>query len=84
MEQLLRWDLDDSLARCPVRVSAINARAFLKSEAAAQYRDRIAIRTIDDVGHFLMMEDPRAFAAAVLQIMDPDTPRDRLGTGPSH
>ena len=82
MENLLRWDLDESLGRCPVRVSAVNARPFLKSEAEAQYRDRIAIRTIENVGHFLMMEEPRAFAAAVAQILDETAPSSR--TGPSH
>ena len=69
MEHLLRWDLDDSLDRCPVPVSVVNARPFLADAAEAAYRDRIAIRTIDNVGHFLMMEEPRAFAAAVAEVL---------------
>ena len=68
MEQLLRWDLDANLSRCPVPVFTINARPFLKAEVASQYQDRFAIETIDNVGHFLMMEKPEAFAAAVTRI----------------
>ncbi len=68
IEQLLRWDLDDALSRCPVPICTINARPFLKAEVATQYQDRFAIETIDDVGHFLMMEEPQAFAAAVTRI----------------
>ncbi len=69
MEAFLRWDLEGSLARCRVPVSVVNARLFLKEAAEARYRDRITIRTIDNVGHFLMMEEPRAFAEAVGDIL---------------
>ena len=68
MEQLLRWDLDANLSRCPVPIFTINARPFLKAEVESQYQDRFAIETIDNVGHFLMMEEPAAFAAAVTRI----------------
>ena len=71
MEQLLRWDLDASLKRCPVPIATVNARPFLKAEAASQYQDRFAIETIDNVGHFLMMEQPEAFARAVTRIGHP-------------
>lgn len=69
MEAFLRWDVEDSLARVRVPVSVVNARPFMKEAAEARYRDRIAIRTIDNVGHFLMMEEPQAFADAVGDIL---------------
>lgn len=75
IEQLLRWDLDASLSRCAVPIFTINARPFLKAEVASQYQDRFAIETIDNVGHFLMMEKPEAFAAAVARIAGGMRPR---------
>jgi pimeloyl-ACP methyl ester carboxylesterase len=70
MENLMRWDVDESLARCPVPVSLVNARPFLDPAIEEQYKDRIDIRTIDGVGHFLMLDKPAEFAAALTMIMD--------------
>jgi pimeloyl-ACP methyl ester carboxylesterase len=70
MENLMRWDVDASLARCPVPVSIVNARPFLDPAIEAQYKDRIDIHTIDGVGHFVMLDKPAEFAAAVTRIMD--------------
>ena len=69
MEHLLRWDVDQGLADCPVPVAGINARRFLKAEAEREYEGRIRIETIDEVGHFLMMERPEAFAEALRKIV---------------
>ena len=69
MEQFLRWDIGASLNRCPVPVFTINARPFLKEDAQRRFEKRIAIETIDGVGHFLMMEEPAAFARAVTGIV---------------
>ncbi len=83
IEQLLRWDLDDNLGRCRVPVSVINARLFMKAEAEARYRDRISIRTIDNVGHFLMLEQPQAFADAVAAVLAGTEPSPPPALAPS-
>ena len=70
MEHLLRWDVDQGLAGCPVPVASVNARRFLRAEAEREYEGRIRIETVDDVGHFLMMERPEAFAEALRTIID--------------
>jgi pimeloyl-ACP methyl ester carboxylesterase len=72
MEHFLRWDLDASLRRCPVPVSTINARHFLDPVMEERYGSIMNIRTIDGVGHFLMMEKPREFARAVIDIIEND------------
>ncbi len=72
MEHFLRWDVTASLQRCPVPVFTVNARPFLKPEAQRRYENRIQISTIDGVGHFLMMEQPAAFANAVTDILQRD------------
>lgn len=70
MEHFLRWDLDASLKRCPVPVASINAKHFLKRSVVEQYGDRIDIRTIDGVGHFLMLEKPQEFAATLVELIE--------------
>lgn len=65
MEHLLRWDIDEALAACPAPVASVNAHAFLKAPAKQEYDGRIAIETIDEVGHFLMMERPEAVATVL-------------------
>ena len=72
MEHLLRWDVTGSLQRCPVPVFTVNARPFLKPQAQRRYEDRIQISTIEGVGHFLMMEQPAAFANAITDILQRD------------
>lgn len=69
MEAFLRWDIGPSLARCPVPVGTINARHFLEPAAEARFRTAMSIRTLDGVGHFLMLEQPASLAAEIAALM---------------
>ena len=69
MENFLRWDLDASLARCPVPVAAINAGHFLSPAMRERYGARMDIRTVDGVGHFLMLEKPAEVAVLLMSII---------------
>lgn len=71
MEDFLRWDIGPSLARCPVPVGTVNARHFLEPAAEARFGTAMTIRTLDGVGHFLMLEKPAALAAEVAALMGP-------------
>lgn len=71
MEHFLRWDIGPSLARCPVAVATVNAAHFLEPAAERRFSPMMTIRSVEGVGHFLMLEKPETFAAAVAGLTRP-------------
>lgn len=68
MEHFLRWDVGSSLAKCPCPVSTINSENLLDRVAADMLG--IPVRTIPNVGHFLMREQPQFFVQSLRAEID--------------
>lgn len=71
LEALLRWDVDEALNEVTVPVSCISAAAFLDPAAVARLRTKLDIEGMEDVGHFLMLENPEDFNDKLLNATAP-------------
>jgi pimeloyl-ACP methyl ester carboxylesterase len=67
---LLRWDGREAIAACATPIHCLNAEAFLDRDAARRYAPTLQIETMAGVGHFLMMEEPERFNAALRRILE--------------
>lgn len=65
---LLRWDVDAALQSASVPVICIAAAEFLNAATAARLRPSLEIEEMQNVGHFLMLEDPRDFNDRLLSL----------------
>ncbi|WP_157782215.1 alpha/beta fold hydrolase [Piscinibacter gummiphilus] len=69
MRALLAWDIDERWPRAGVSVQAINSRALIPLIEELPRRERLTVRTMADVGHFPMLEDPDAFNAELSALL---------------
>lgn len=70
LECVLAWDLDEALNAFdgPINVIAASG-AFERDAFTLRYGERIHVSTLDDVGHFVMLDDPDGFNARLSQIL---------------
>jgi len=61
LRALLAWDFRRSLKRAQVGLTCICSMDNIAELDLKAFDDLFAIRSIADVGHFLMMENPAAF-----------------------
>lgn len=74
LEGLLRWDVDEVLDEVSVPVNCISAAAFLDSAAVARLSMKLDIEEMENVGHFLMLEDPEVLNDKLLTVAAPYLP----------
>lgn len=74
LEGLLRWDVDEVLEAVSVPVRCISAGAFLDPESVARLEPRIEFMEMQDVGHFLCLENPGKFNEKLLEAVAPYLP----------
>ncbi len=74
LEELLRWDVDEVLDEVSVPVHCISAAAFLDSAVVARLSAKLDIEEMENVGHFLMLEDPEVLNHQLLAAVAPHLP----------
>jgi pimeloyl-ACP methyl ester carboxylesterase len=69
MEHLLRWDVNESVRRCPVPIASINSHDLMDKDGEKSLENLMEIITIKGAGHFLMLEKPEEFSSHLISIL---------------
>ena len=70
LRALLAWDFRKPLMRSQAPLTCICSKDNISEIDLEEFDDLLTIRSIPDVGHFLMMEDPLAFNRELESILD--------------
>ncbi|TFG73753.1 MAG: alpha/beta hydrolase [Anaerolineales bacterium] len=70
LRAILAWDFRKSLTRLQAPLTCLCARDSISEINLEEFDDLLTIRSIPDVGHFLMMEDPLAFNRELESLID--------------
>jgi pimeloyl-ACP methyl ester carboxylesterase len=69
MRALLAWDIDERWPHSGAPVHTINSKALVPLIEELPRRERLTVRTMAEVGHFPMLEDPDAFNAKLSAVL---------------
>jgi pimeloyl-ACP methyl ester carboxylesterase len=69
MHALLAWDIEERWPKTGLAVQAINSQALIPLIEELPCRERLTVRTMADIGHFPMLEDPDAFNAELSAVL---------------